>query len=542
MNGSRQSWAWVRGRPLHSSDFPGGTPLNHFFAWNESTRRRDRRYVIACDLFRLMTGLAKDDAREAAVAHLSIEAVIRARRRTALLVKTQALSTASRWVNWDLAASTPSSSRRRPGPMVAADPGFRRNDAGDIAEGKPKGGLSQTAGLHDINWRTVKAARQTVAALIDSIGSASIEKHAAFFAAFEQLADEVDLAALARRRPRLIRLAPRIAPRRVLVIRLSALGDFVQALGPIAAIRRRHQGDHLSLLTTSALAGFARWLGLFDDVIVDRRPGPVHIAGWIKLRGILRAGRFDGVYDLQTSQRSAAYAWLLRPGARPDWSGVVRGCSHPHANLDRDRQHTIDKQTEQLLMAGIHPTPLPLLPRLAGELPQGLAARRFILLVPGSSPRHPAKRWPAQRFGMLAKALCDAGYAPVVIGAPSEAGLGTAIRGVCPRAIDLVGQTTLEEVAVLAQHAVLAIGNDTGVTHLAAAAGCPVIVLFSSATDPDWCAPRGRLVRILAVSDLNELTLERVLGEVRPILAEYATPAVTMEQPASEPVAGEGCS
>ena len=257
----------------------------------------------------------------------------------------------------------------------------------------------------DADGPAVAAAQQLVENLMASVGSSNSETHAAVFAAFERLADDVDLDFLARRRPRLRASRRRQSSRRVLIIRLSALGDFVQALGPAAAIRRHHQFDHITLLTTSALAGFARHLGFFDEVMIDRRPGPFDIKGWLELRRTLRQGGFDRVYDLQTSQRSAAYARLFRPGIIPEWSGTAAGCSHPHANLDRDRQHTIDKQAEQLLMAGIYPTPLPMLPSLDCALPESLVGRRFILIVPGSSPRHPKKRWPAFRFGMVAAAL-----------------------------------------------------------------------------------------------------------------------------------------
>ena len=201
----------------------------------------------------------------------------------------------------------------------------------------------------------------------------------------------------------------------ILVIRLSALGDFIQALGPIAAIRRHHAADHVSLLTTRPLGGFAAELGYFDEVIVDERPGALALRGWLRLRRRLRQGRFDRVYDLQTSMRSAAYAWLLRRGM-PEWSGIAWRCSHPHANLDRDSQHTLDKQAEQLLMAGIHPTPLPALPPFDRILPERLQNRDFVLLVPGSSPTHPEKRWPAERFGALARALEPAGYLAVIVG------------------------------------------------------------------------------------------------------------------------------
>jgi len=471
--------SWVRGTPLRSCDFPAGTPLNHFFAWNEKAWLRDRRYVIACDLYHLLTAFGNDaDAQAKAVAHLALQPVIIARRQRMLILNE----------------------------------------------------TSPTAQTHggNIRGRAVIVARHTVDRLIASIGSSDIDAHAALFTAFERLSGEIDLDALARRRPNLRPSRRRPSPRRILVIRLSALGDFIQALGPAAAIRRHHRDDHITLLTTAAFAEFAERLGLFDEVMIDQRPGPLDVMGWLALRRALRQDRFARIYDLQTSERSAVYAKLFRPGPIPEWSGIAGRCSHPHANLDRDRQHTIDKQAEQLLMAGIHPTPLPILPPLDYELPQRLVERQFVLMLPGSSPRHPAKRWQARRYGMLAEALRRAGYASVVIGSRVEQALGSAIREVCAEAIDLVGRTSLEAVAGLAQRALLTVGNDTGVTHLAAAAGCPIIVLFSGASDPAWCAPRGRMIRVLTAPDLDDLEVDQVLAEAVGVIEERLATKVGM--------------
>jgi ADP-heptose:LPS heptosyltransferase len=185
-----------------------------------------------------------------------------------------------------------------------------------------------------------------------------------------------------------------------------------------------------------------------------------------------------------------------------------------------------------LLMTGLHPTPLPMLPSLACALSQNLVERRFVLMVPGSSPRHPAKRWPARRYGVLAAALRRAGYASVIIGSAVERAVADAIRENCPEAIDLMGQTDIATVAALAERAELAIGNDTGVMHLAAAADCPVVVLFSAASDPALCGPRGRLVRVLAVGNLAELEVDRVLAEALGTIAQRTqgatAPAPTM--------------
>ncbi|MGC2415078.1 MAG: glycosyltransferase family 9 protein, partial [Stellaceae bacterium] len=65
----------------------------------------------------------------------------------------------------------------------------------------------------------------------------------------------------------------------------------------------------------------------------------------------------------------------------------------------------------------------------------------------------------------------------------------------------------------------LTVGNDTGVCHLAAAAGCPLVVLFSKASDPARVAPRGPVVSILGAPDLNDLAAETVIAEAMDLLA-----------------------
>jgi ADP-heptose:LPS heptosyltransferase len=465
---------WIRTAPLPSTSFPRGTPLAHFFAWNESASRPDRRYVIAQDILALLRAFSDDvRVREICVAHLARRPTVRARIGGWLLL-----------------------AREMPSRPSEADDGRRI------------------------------AARDLVERLAAAIGSAEPAAHAAVFAAFEALAREVDLAALAALRPRLAAARHRLGRRRILVIRLSAFGDFIQSLGPMAAIRRQHPADHIALLTTAPFVDFATALGYFDAVLIDPRSRPSAFGEWWALRRQLRQGGFDRVYDLQTSQRSSSYRRLLGGRDRPEWSGIAHGCSHPHANLGRDSQHTIDRQAEQLLMAGIHPTPLPSLPPAARELPADLASRDFVLLVPGSSPHRPEKRWPAECYGRLALALDHAGHVPVVVGTDSERALGARIGEICPRASNLVGRTDLVQLAALAQHARLTVGNDTGVCHLAAAAGGgAAVVLFSAASDPALCAPRGRCVRLLTVPDLAELTVERVFAEAMTALRLAPQPA-----------------
>jgi ADP-heptose:LPS heptosyltransferase len=287
------------------------------------------------------------------------------------------------------------------------------------------------------------------------------------------------------------------------VIRLGALGNIVQSLGPCAAIRAHHAGADVTVLTRAAYAGWLAEAPYFDRVWVDDAPSWWNLAGWARLRRRLIEGRFERVYDLQTSARSSRYFALWPRGARPEWSGIARGCSHPDADPLRDRLHDIERQRGQLAAAGIAPVPDADLSWVGGDLARFALPRPIALLAPGSAPHRPAKRWPVGHYAALVAQLVARGVLPVVIGAAAERDLGAALATAGAR--DLTGQTTIGEVVALARRADLAIGNDTGPMHLAAAAGCRSIVLFSRASDPALCAPRGPRVTIVRRPDLAAL-------------------------------------
>ena len=290
--------------------------------------------------------------------------------------------------------------------------------------------------------------------------------------------------------------------KRILVIKLGALGDFVLAFGPFAAIRAHHPDDHIVLLTTAPFAALAQASPWFDAIQVDRRPAWWNLRGLVALRRSLRG--FDFVYDLQTSGRSGHYH---RIAGRPPWSGIARGASHPDADPARNRLHTIDRQRGQLAAAGIDAMPPPNLAWLLASGP--VLPAPYALLVPGAAPHRPGKRWPANAFGALARLLVDRGVQPVVVGAAADGRLATQVIAVCPAALDLTGRTSLLDLGGLAARAAFAVGNDTGPMHLAAAAGCGCVVLFGGDSDPALTAPRGR-VTVLREEVLADLPVARV--------------------------------
>ncbi len=294
----------------------------------------------------------------------------------------------------------------------------------------------------------------------------------------------------------------------VLVIRHGALGDFVLSFGPFAAIRARHPDARISLLTAPAYAEIGRRSGWFDAVIADPRSRNP-LALWRLRRRLLAAG-FSWVYDLQTSERSSRYFRFWPADDRPNWSGIAPGCSHPHDNPDRDLMHTVERQREQLAAAGIEVGPAAPPDWLAGDIADLALPGRPLLLVAGGSAHRPEKRWPAAHYEALARRALEAGLAPLLIGGPDEADLAAVV----PSARSLVGRTDFAQLSSLARRAVAAVGNDTGPMHLIAAAGAPSLVLFSAASDPALCAPRGPSVAVLRRPVLADLAPETVWAEL----------------------------
>ncbi len=299
----------------------------------------------------------------------------------------------------------------------------------------------------------------------------------------------------------------------ILVIKLGALGDFVQALGPMAAIRRFHPQSQtrITLLTTAPFVEFARRSGYFDEILTDRRPKWFQTGGWIKLARQLRAGRFSRVYDLQNNDRTAFYLRLFSKVGRPEWVGAAPGASHRNTSPQRTAGKAFDGHVQTLALAGIREIGIDPMDWIADETARFDLPERFALLVSGCAPSHPEKRWPAASFATLAAHLAGQDITPVLIGTEADRNATSEIAAACPQARDLTGRTTLYDLPPLARKAAIAVGNDTGPMHLIGPAGCPSLVLFSGNSKPHRHAPLGAAVHTLQVPDLKNLTCEDVL-------------------------------
>ncbi len=299
----------------------------------------------------------------------------------------------------------------------------------------------------------------------------------------------------------------------ILVIKLGALGDFIQSLGPMAAIRQNHKDAHITLLTTAPYKSFANKSNYFDDIWIDKRPKTLNIPGWLHLRKRLINGSFSRVYDLQNNDRTSLYLRLFPKSKCPEWVGAAPGASHRNNSPKRTQGTAFQGHKQTLSLAGIDNVIVDDMKWIKEDLSAFDLQPPFVLMVPGCSPQHPQKRWPDEYYAKTAKALIDKGYQIVVLGTATEQEITQSISKACPEVLDLTGKTSLFQIVTLAHKAYAAIGNDTGPMHMIGPTHCPSITLFSAHGDPKKHAPNGDNVCTLQQDNLKELLPERALNQ-----------------------------
>lgn len=300
----------------------------------------------------------------------------------------------------------------------------------------------------------------------------------------------------------------------ILVIKLSALGDFIQALGAMKSIRAHHKDAHITLMTTKPFVGFAEKCGYFDKIIIDEKPSMLNLKGWLALRRSMIAPRYTRIYDLQNNDRTALYFRLLPTKHKPEWVGAAKGASHENNSPERTKGHAFDGHVQTLALAGIKNIEIDTLDWITEDLSQFALNPPYALLVIGSSPQHPQKRWPASHYSALAQELQTRGIQPVLIGGRAEQQIAQDITAACKEAINLTEKTSLFQIAALGAKAKLAVGNDTGPMHLIAATSCPSLCLFSQHSNPVRHVPKGKNVKILRSDKIEDIKLEDILKEI----------------------------
>ena len=287
-------------------------------------------------------------------------------------------------------------------------------------------------------------------------------------------------------------VTPDLSFKRVLVIRLSAIGDVVFASPLIDSIKRARPDAEVYWLAESTVAPLlAHQTGLKELIIWPReewrelfRRGRV----WklsrevMSFRKKLRAHQFDLVLDVQGLLKSALLAWMTgaktRIGFRSKeptgWLLTKRFPKNLEPTISseyRGLARKIGLETDDFSMT------VPLSAAARGFAERVHDGRPYVVFCPFTT--RPQKHWPEAHWRVLAAAALVQGWRVVVLGAPADRLAATRIFA--EQAVESkVGDCSLEESAALVSHADLVIGVDTGLTHMGWAFCVPVVALFGS--------------------------------------------------------------
>ena len=308
---------------------------------------------------------------------------------------------------------------------------------------------------------------------------------------------------------------------RLLIVRLSAMGDVIHTLPAAQALRRAFPDAMIGWLIEERWAELLcapgtrrRGLRSAQRPLVDWVHA-VNLAGWrkslspiatlistaqqiAKVWNDVRSTRYDVAVDLQGAMRSAVLA---------RWSGaqIVYGAAEPRespASLWYTRSviargvHVVEQNLSVAEAVAEQKLPLPRV-----EFPQDLEVEQrmerrltearvgtFAILNPGAG--WGAKRWPAERYGFVARALAKDGVRAILNYGPGEENLAREAEAASDGAAKAM-KCSITELIALTRRAQLFVGGDTGPMHLAAALSVPVAAIFGP-TDPARNGPYGK--------------------------------------------------
>ncbi|MFB3739364.1 MAG: glycosyltransferase family 9 protein [Candidatus Velamenicoccus archaeovorus] len=361
--------------------------------------------------------------------------------------------------------------------------------------------------------------------------------------------------------------------RRILCVRLDAMGDVLMTTPAIRALRTSAPGRHVTLLTSPAGARVAELVPEVDDVIV-------HEAPWMKatpggrgpgpdraMIGRLRAERFDAAAIFTAYSQSPLPAALLCHLA-----GIPLRLAHcreqpyhlltdhvPEPEPDRLVRHEVRRQLDLVASVGAvtadERLSLAIPPparRAVGRRLRALGMEGpFVVVHPGASA--PSRRYPAERFAAVAAGLAGLGLPVLVTGTEEERALAEGVAlAAGPGVRPWMGRSSVAELAALLRAAALLVSNNTGPVHVAAAVGTPVAVPYAL-TNPQhtpwrvpsrvlfhdvpcrWCyasaCPAGHHDCLRRVEPEAVLTAARELLEGGPDAPVPAVPAASAVRP-----------
>lgn len=309
---------------------------------------------------------------------------------------------------------------------------------------------------------------------------------------------------------------PDTPPSRILIIRPSALGDVCRSVPVLVSLKRAYPSARIDWLVQDA---FAPAVSAHPDLhaVVPFQRQAVAVKRWWRaearrklhdLIATLRAPRYDLVLDCQGLGRSGFFARATRAPVRVGyanasefgWLGVNRRVRVPRT------LHTVDRMLALVQALGVEPirdlrlyTP----PDGQASPDPRLDGARYAVIAPTS--RWGGKRWPADRFARLARTLLDSPHvdALAIVGGRAERDQCAPLLELArsdPRAVDLVGKTSIAQLMGVIERSSLVIANDSAALHMGVGFDRPLVALFGP-TRTDHVGPYLRDADVLQAAE-----------------------------------------
>lgn len=286
--------------------------------------------------------------------------------------------------------------------------------------------------------------------------------------------------------------------RKVLVIRLRSIGDTVLATPSLFALRRFLPPAKIDILLEDWVAPVLDGSDLVDHIITIPRHSN---AARARVARELHRASYDVVYNLHGGTTATFLTRATGARHRVGFANYQYSRLHNHAApspleiWQRPTLHSVEQQLALLGWTGVPVTDRPrtkltVTRKAAASISQRLLDNNIgddqpIALI------HPAaalatKQWGIENFARVAEALASRGFTPVAVVAPNEKPVLQSLNGSSSSRIVGFDNLSLPEITALAAHAKLFVGNDSGIAHMAAAAGTPCVVVFGSSNVAHW--------------------------------------------------------
>lgn len=302
-------------------------------------------------------------------------------------------------------------------------------------------------------------------------------------------------------------------PKRILIIKLGALGDVMMAEGVMRSIRQHYPKAHITLMTEPLYARFMNKAPHFDEVLPYKRVPRWHFASQRAVKTRLKSGNYDLVIDLQNSSHSRRFQSWLQDAFISSTSKYADIRYHRDASRNLASREYLREQVEIIgvdMSAGYFSDLTWAAEDVSHVLAQHKIKNAFALLVAGSAARHPQKRWPG--FSALVEELAARNIQAVTAPGPDEHDLCAGLPAIM--LMDGDKFLTLGQLVGLASHCEFVVGNDTGPTHMLAAAHTKGVALFGSNHSPAANTGIGEIYQIVEKPTVKDISVPEVLAAI----------------------------